>query len=171
MPHLISCRLIFYSLKTVVKRNCVQSSYTYRYNKMLWRQMYRHISLICKIAFVRSPKRKQCRIWCSFYDWRLMNWLLIKTDINSHFALWPFMSSAYDNAQRWQRSTMKPGYVGPPYRRSEIYAARVSYADDDAHRPPQHDFAAAARAALGTDGRTDGHSNVLKRLKHARSAW
>ena len=54
---------------------------------------------------------------------------------------------------------MRPGYVGPPYRRSEIYAARVSYADDDAHRPPQHDFAAAARAALRTDGRTDGQTD------------
>jgi len=43
---------IFYSLKTVVKRNCLQSSYTYRYNQMLWWQMYRHISLICKIASV-----------------------------------------------------------------------------------------------------------------------
>ena len=34
-----SCHhLIFYSLKTVVQRNCVglQSSYTYTYNKMLW---------------------------------------------------------------------------------------------------------------------------------------
>ena len=31
-----SHHLIFYSLKTVVKRNCVQSSYTYAYNKMLW---------------------------------------------------------------------------------------------------------------------------------------
>ena len=30
-----SHHLIFYSLKTLVKRNCVQSSYTYRYNKML----------------------------------------------------------------------------------------------------------------------------------------
>ena len=35
IPHLIS-----YSLKTVVKRNCVQSSYTYTYNTMLWWQMY-----------------------------------------------------------------------------------------------------------------------------------
>ena len=33
---LSSSHLIFYSLKTVVKRNCVQSSYAYRYNKMLW---------------------------------------------------------------------------------------------------------------------------------------
>jgi len=29
---------------------CVQSFYTYAYNKMPWWQMYRHISLICKIA-------------------------------------------------------------------------------------------------------------------------
>jgi len=35
----ISSYLIFYSLKTVVRRNCAQSSYTYRYNKMLWRQI------------------------------------------------------------------------------------------------------------------------------------
>jgi len=48
----ISHHPIFYSLKTAVKRNCVQSSYTYRYKKMLWWQMYRHISLICKIASV-----------------------------------------------------------------------------------------------------------------------
>ena len=27
--------LTFYSLKTVVKRNCVQSKYTHRYSKML----------------------------------------------------------------------------------------------------------------------------------------
>ena len=39
---LISSHLLFF--KTVVKRICVQSSYTYRYNKMLWWQMYRHIS-------------------------------------------------------------------------------------------------------------------------------
>ena len=31
--------LIFHSLKTAVKRNCVQCSYTYKYNKMLWRQI------------------------------------------------------------------------------------------------------------------------------------
>jgi len=30
-----SSHLIFYSLKTVVKRNCIQSSYTYTYSKML----------------------------------------------------------------------------------------------------------------------------------------
>jgi len=35
----LSHHLIFYSVKTVIKRNCVQSSYTYRYNKMLWRQI------------------------------------------------------------------------------------------------------------------------------------
>ena len=29
----IDMHLVFYSLKTVVKRNCVQSSYTYAYNK------------------------------------------------------------------------------------------------------------------------------------------
>jgi len=38
-------------------------------------------------------------------------------------------------------------YVGPPYCRAETYAARVSCAADDAHRPP---------LLLGqTDGRTD----------------
>jgi len=31
--------LIFYSSKTVIKHNCVQSSHIYRYNKMLWRQI------------------------------------------------------------------------------------------------------------------------------------
>jgi len=35
--------------------------------------------------------------------------------------------------------------VGSPYSRTEIYAARVSHAADDAHRPPLHGFAAAAR--------------------------
>ena len=35
-----SSHLIFYSLKTVVKRNCVYKVHTHtcRYNKMLWRQ-------------------------------------------------------------------------------------------------------------------------------------
>jgi len=46
--------------------------------------------------------------------------------------------------------------VGPPYSRTAIYAARVSHAADDAHRPPLRGFAAAARAVLGTDRRTDG---------------
>ena len=43
---MLSCEqvshLIFYSLKTVVKRNCVQSSYTYKYNiyiVSIWRQI------------------------------------------------------------------------------------------------------------------------------------
>jgi len=31
--------LIFCYLKTAVKHNCVQSSFTYRYNKMLWPQI------------------------------------------------------------------------------------------------------------------------------------
>ena len=48
-------------------------------------------------------------------------------------------------------------YAEPPYSRTKIYAARVSYAANDAHRLPLHGFAAAARAALGqTDRRTDG---------------
>ena len=47
----------------------------------------------------------------------------------------------------------------------------VQYAADDAHRPPLHGFAAAARAALSQAGgrmygRTDGHGTVLKRLPH-----
>ena len=47
-------------------------------------------------------------------------------------------------------------YVGPPYSRTKIYADRVSYdATDDWHRPPLHGFAAAVRAAPGTDRRTD----------------
>jgi len=48
--------------------------------------------------------------------------------------------------------------VGPLYSRTKIYAARLSYAADDAHRPPMHDFAAAARA--GTDRRTDGQTDT-----------
>ena len=49
-------------------------------------------------------------------------------------------------------------HVGPPYSWPKIYAARVSYAANDAHRLPLHGFAAAARAALWgrqTDGRTE----------------
>jgi len=52
--YLRSHHLIFYSSKTIVKCNCVQSSYTDTYNEMLRWQMYRHISLICKIASVKS---------------------------------------------------------------------------------------------------------------------
>jgi len=44
--------------------------------------------------------------------------------------------------------------VGPPYSRTEIYAARVSHAADDAHRPPLHGFVAAARTD-DADGQTD----------------
>jgi len=36
----------------------------------------------------------------------------------------------------------------------------VSYAADDAHRPPLHGFAAAARAAPGTDRQTDGRTDT-----------
>ena len=55
-------------------------------------------------------------------------------------------------------------YVGPPYRRTKIYAARVSYTSNDAHRPPLHSFAATEHFAphallLGqTDRRTDGRT-------------
>jgi len=45
--------------------------------------------------------------------------------------------------------------VRPPYSRTKIYAARVSYTADDAHRPPLRAFPAAARAARGTDRQTD----------------
>jgi len=41
-------------------------------------------------------------------------------------------------------------------RRTNIYAARVSYAADDAHRPPSPGFTAAARARR--DARTDGRT-------------
>jgi len=44
--------------------------------------------------------------------------------------------------------------VGPPYSQTRIYAARMSYAADDAHRPPLRGFAAAASATPGTHGRT-----------------
>jgi len=43
----------------------------------------------------------------------------------------------------------------------------VSYAADDAHRPPLHGFAAAMRAALGTDIRRT--RTVLIHLPHTRS--
>jgi len=49
-------------------------------------------------------------------------------------------------------------YVGTSHSRAKIYAARASYAADNAHRPPLRGFAAAAHfaAALGaTDGWTD----------------
>jgi len=39
-------------------------------------------------------------------------------------------------------------YVGPPYSRINMYAARMSYVADDPHRPPLHCFAVAARAGV-----------------------
>ena len=51
-------------------------------------------------------------------------------------------------------------HVGPPYSWPKIYAARVSYAANDAHRLPLHGFAAAARGALWgrqTDGQRTRH--------------
>ena len=58
-------------------------------------------------------------------------------------------------------------YVGPPYSRTKIYAARVSCEADDAHRPLLRGFATAAHFAAAarrqTDGRTDGHHTVLIR--------
>jgi len=49
-----------------------------------------------------------------------------------------------------------------PLSRAKIYAVRVSYAADDAHRPPQHGSAAAHfAAALGTDRRTQYRFNTL----------
>jgi len=56
----------------------------------------------------------------------------------------------------WREYPISDKYLGPPYSRTKIYAARVSYAAaDDAHRAPLDGFAAAARAAPGTDRRTD----------------
>ena len=53
-------------------------------------------------------------------------------------------------------------FVGPPCSQTEIYAAHVSYAADNAHRPPLHGFAAATCAALEqTDGQTLSRSNAL----------
>jgi len=52
---------------------------------------------------------------------------------------------------------------------------RVSYAADDAHRPPLRGsatdvhFAVAVRAASRTDGRTDRHRAVLIRFPHVQS--
>jgi len=51
-------------------------------------------------------------------------------------------------------------YVGPPRSRTKTYAARVSYAADDAHRSSLHGFAAAARDAPGTDRRTDEQTDT-----------
>ena len=51
------------------------------------------------------------------------------------------------------------------YSRTKLYAARVSYAADDAHRPLHHGFAAAVRAATGTDG----HGSILV-SRHKRYA-
>ena len=50
-----SHRLIFYSLKTVVKRNCVQNSYTCAYNKTLtnctlWVKKTRHYNIVHNFA-------------------------------------------------------------------------------------------------------------------------
>jgi len=49
--------LIFYSLTTVVERNCVQSSYTYRYSKMLRRQIVNNSNDIgsYKTQLTRGP--------------------------------------------------------------------------------------------------------------------
>ena len=41
-------------------------------------------------------------------------------------------------------------YLGSPNSRTRIYATRVSYAADDAHRPPLHGFAAAVHFAAAT---------------------
>ena len=48
-------------------------------------------------------------------------------------------------------------YGGSPDGRTEIYAARVSYAADDVHRPPLHSSAAAVGQ---TDRQTDGLSTI-----------
>jgi len=63
--HCISSRFIFYSLKTVVKRNCLQSSYTYRCNKMPWRQTVNNSNNI-------GSYKMQLRVQSSYtYDKRL----------------------------------------------------------------------------------------------------
>jgi len=51
-------------------------------------------------------------------------------------------------------------HIGPLYSRTEIYAARHNAADE-ARRPPLHGFAAAVRAASGTDRRTRHRCNTL----------
>jgi len=56
----------------------------------------------------------------------------------------------------------------------KIYAAHVSYAVDDAHRPPLHGAAVAARAARGTCRQTDGHTQLRfnrPTLKYMRAAY
>ena len=62
----------------------------------------------------------------------------------------------------WREYPISDKYLGPPYSRTKIYAARVSYAAaDDAHRAPLDGFAAAARAAPGTDRQTDGRMDTV----------
>ena len=51
-------------------------------------------------------------------------------------------------------------YAWPPYCRTKIYAARMSFAVDDAHRR-LHVSAAAARAASGTERRTDIRTDTV----------
>jgi len=46
-------------------------------------------------------------------------------------------------------------YLGSTCSRTKHYATRLSYAADNAHRPPLHGFAVAACSAPGTDGRTN----------------
>ena len=57
--------------------------------------------------------------------------------------------------------------VGPRYCRTRIFAVRVSYVVDDAHRSPLRSFAAASSRALCCcrtrcpwDRQTDGHTNT-----------
>ena len=52
-------------------------------------------------------------------------------------------------------------YLGPPYSRTKIFATRVLYEADDAHRPGLHSFAAVP----GTDRRTDEQTDTVMRFR------
>jgi len=58
-------------------------------------------------------------------------------------------------------------YDGPPNSRTKIYAARVSYAANDA-RMSTALLLPRALPLEQTDGRTDGHGTVLMHVKHTR---
>jgi len=52
-------------------------------------------------------------------------------------------------------------YLGPPYSRTKIFATRVLYEADDAHRPGLHSFAAVP----GTGRRTDEQTDTVMRFR------
>ena len=62
--------------------------------------------------------------------------------------------------------TNNDNYVGSPYSRTKIYAARVSYAADNAHRCALQQWAHAAPGQ--TDGRADTAPFLPRNAMHPR---